>query len=161
MPDKAGSVTLRPATDDDQPFLLQVYGSTRSDELAGLGWDDTQKQAFIRMQFDAQTRCYPKADTSVILLDGWAVGRMMVARSESEIHLVDVALLTQFRNSGIGTKLMEDLLAEAAANDKPVRLHVFAANPAVRLYERLNFSRIGADETYLEMIWVSPQSGSH
>ena len=132
-------LNLRPATPDDEPFLLEVYASTRIDELAGLGWNDDQKQAFIKIQFLARERSYPRVDDRIILLDGRAVGRMLVDRNEAEILLRDIALLTEYRNTGIGSRLINDLMQEAAAAGKPIKLHVVSSSPAVRLYERLGF----------------------
>ena len=145
---------LREAKPEDEPFLLEVYASTRLEELAGVAWDDNQKQAFVRMQFLARERCYPRADNRIILLDGRPVGRMLVDRDDEEILLRDIALLTEYRNTGIGSRLIQDLMKES----KPIGLHVVATSPAVRLYERLGFRRCG-DETaaYLEMKW-SPLS---
>ena len=148
------SVTLRPATPDDEGFLLQVYAGTRSDELDGLGWDDNQRLAFVSMQFNAQRRCYPKADNRIILLNERPIGRMLLYRMEDEILLVDIAVLREHRNAGIGTSLIRNLLSEAAAAEKPVRLHVFQYSRAVHLYERLGFSTVSSDGAYLEMAWV-------
>jgi ribosomal protein S18 acetylase RimI-like enzyme len=148
------SVTLRAATPDDEAFLLQVYAGTRSDELDGLGWDDNQKLAFVSMQFNAQRRCYPEADNKIILLNQRPIGRMLVGRTEDEILLIDIAVLPEHRNAGIGTSLIRNLLSEAAAAEKPVRLHVFKYGRAVHLYERLGFSTVSSDSAYLEMAWV-------
>ena len=149
-------LNLRPATPDDEPFLLEVYASTRIDELAALGWNDDQKQAFIKMQFLARERSYPRVDDRIILLDGRAVGRMLVDRNEAEILLRDIALLAEYRNTGIGSRLINDLMQEAAAAGKPIKLHVVSSSPAVRLYERLGFRRSGdeSEVAYLEMKWV-------
>ena len=149
-------LNLRPATPDDEPFLLEVYASTRIDELAALGWNDDQKLAFIKMQFLARERTYPRVDDRIILLDGRAVGRMLVDRNEAEILLRDIALLTEYRNTGIGSRLINDLMQEAAAAGKPIKLHVVSSSPAVRLYERLGFRRSGdeSEVAYLEMKWV-------
>jgi GNAT superfamily N-acetyltransferase len=147
-------VTLRPATPEDQPFLLELYASTRIEELAGLGWDDNQKQVFIKMQFLARERTYPQVDNRIVLLNGDPVGRLLVERTETEILLRDIALLTVYRNAGVGSRLIRDLMKEAATTGKPLRLHVLASSPAVRLYERLGFCRTGADDAYLEMVWI-------
>ena len=153
-------LNLRPATPDDEPFLLEVYASTRIDELAALGWNDDQKQAFIKMQFLARERTYPRVDDRIILLDGRAVGRMLVDRNEAEILLRDIALLAEYRNTGIGSRLINDLMQEAAAAGKPIKLHVVSSSPAVRLYERLGFRRSGdeSEVAYLEMKWVPATS---
>ncbi len=147
---------LREAKPEDEPFLLEVYASTRLEELAGVPWDDNQKQAFIRMQFLARERCYPRADNRIIVLNGRPVGRMLVDRGDEALLLRDIALLTEYRNTGIGSHLIQDLMKEATAAGKPIGLHVVATSPAVRLYERLGFRRSGneAGAAYLEMKWV-------
>lgn len=161
MDEVSSSVSLRPATVADDSFLLALYASTRSEEFAGVGWNEQQTQAFLQMQFEAQRRCYPEADNRIILLHERAVGRIMVDRSEEAMLLVDISLLPEFRNAGIGTRLLRDLLNEATVAATPVRLHVLASNAARRLYERLGFtpimdesSSIGGARAYLEMTWV-------
>ena len=148
------NLVLREATAEDQPFLLEVYASTRIDELAATGWPDDQKRAFIEMQFSARERTYPRVDNRIILVDGRAAGRLLVDRREAEIVLSDIALLTEYRNAGIGSRLIQDLMKEATIANKPITLHVVAFSPAVRLYERLGFRRTGPEGAYLEMKWV-------
>ena len=150
---------LRAATPADNPFLLEVYASTRLDELEGFGWSDDQKRAFIKMQFEARERSYPRVDNRIIILNGAPVGRIMVDRGEASLLLRDIALLKEYRNAGIGSRLLAELIEEATSVGKPIQLHVVATSPAVRLYERLGF-RITGDETaaYLEMKWVPATS---
>lgn len=149
---------LREATPDDESFLFEVYATTRIEELQGTGWADEQKLAFIRSQFLARERCYPRVDDRIILLNGRPIGRMMVDRTEATILLRDIALLTEFRNTGIGSRLLQDLMKEATSAGKPIQLHVVASSPAVRLYERLGFCRTGEEAAYLEMEWVPATS---
>ena len=146
---------LREATPEDDPFLLEVYAGTRLDELEGFGWSDDQKRAFIKMQFDARERSYPRIDNRIIVLNGSPIGRIMVDRGDASILLRDIALLKEHRNAGIGSRLITELINEATSVGKPIQLHVVATSPAVRLYERLGFRKSG-DETaaYLEMNWV-------
>lgn len=154
------TITLRPATAEDDAFLFQVYASTRSAELEGLNWDDNQKNAFITMQFNAQRASYGEGDNQIILLNGRPVGRILVRRTAAAISLVDIAILTEARNAGIGSSLIKDLLAEADLADKPVKLHVLSASPARRLYERLGFSWIVDDGMYTEMNWLPTSARS-
>ncbi len=145
---------LREVTTADEPFLLEVYASTRLEELEGFGWSDEQKQAFIKMQFLARQRTYPRVDDRIIFLGGQPVGRMLVDRSDDSILLRDIALLSEFRNAGIGSRLLRDLMKEG----KPIGLHVVASSPAVRFYERLGFVTTDGDAAYLEMKWVPATS---
>jgi GNAT superfamily N-acetyltransferase len=153
----APSITLRPACADDEPFLFDVYASTRLEELAPLGWSAEQQAAFLTQQFNAQHQYYQAnytdADFQVILLDDQPVGRLYIARWPEEIRLIDIALLPEYRNAGVGSRLLADLLAEATAEGKPVRIHVEKFNPALRFYERLGFSRIDDRGVYWFMEW--------
>ena len=150
------SVTVRPANADDDVFLEQLFASTRP-ELMLIQIDEGQKAALIRMQFDAQRQqydaCYPHADSRIILKDALPVGRILVNRTDSENCLVDIALLPEHRGAGIGSTLIHELLLEAKATRKLVRLQVFKMNPAVRLYERLGFSRVADQSMYWEMVF--------
>ena len=149
---------LREAKPEDEQFLFEVYASTRQEELEGFGWDDNQKRDFIKMQFLARERSYPRVDDRIIVLNERPIGRMLVDRSDAEILLRDIALLTQYRNRGLGTVLIHNLMKEADVSGKAIRLHVLATSAAVRLYERLGFSRAGEEAAYLEMKWVPAAS---
>jgi predicted GNAT family acetyltransferase len=95
----------------------------------------------------------------VIEMDGEAVGRLYVARWPEEIRIIDIALLPQHRNGGIGSSLLADLCREAAAAGKPVTIHVERFNPALGLYHRLGFVPIADKGVYLLLQW-SPGSGN-
>jgi ribosomal protein S18 acetylase RimI-like enzyme len=148
-------VTLRAATPDDEPFLFEVFASTRQDEFRFL--EEQQKQALIRMQYNAQRFQYdegfPQAESRIILLDDRPAGRMLVDECEREFVLIDIALLPEHRKLGIGTQLLNKLLHRAVVARKPIRLHVLKSNPALHLYERLGFLRVGDDSMYLEMVF--------
>ena len=156
-PEMDHPVTFRPIGTDDEAFLYQVYASTREEELAQVPWTEAQKAAFLRMQFTAQHRYYheqfPGASFQIILLDGHSVGRFYVNRSADDILVIDIALLPEYRNRGIGGAVMRGILSEAARSGKPVRIHVEHFNRAVRFYERLGFSKIGGDSVYFLMEW--------
>ena len=150
-----GRITSRPVAPADDTFLREVYTSTRAAELALVNWGDAQQAAFLRMQFDAQHRSYqaqfPEADYLVILAGDEPIGRLYLARGAEEFRIVDLSLLAAHRGQGIGTALLKNILAEAAAAVRPVRLHVERSNPARRLYERLGFAGIGEGPIYLEL----------
>ena len=149
---------LTPVGTGEDDFLYRVYASTRLDELALVDWADEQKEAFLRMQFHAQTNHYrsqyPNAEYQIIRReDGIPIGRLIVDRSNNFIFLMDIALLPEFRNAGIGTTFMRGLMAEAAFTNQPVILHVETFNPAMKLYERLGFVKSAEQGIYHEMVW--------
>jgi ribosomal protein S18 acetylase RimI-like enzyme len=147
------SITLRSARPDDEDFLFELFRETVGDELAMLG------DAILRMQFKAQLLTYsaqfPAAEHQIIMLDERAIGRVLVERSESENRGVDIALLREYRNGGIGRMLVQELLDEAARAGKPFRISVVKSNPALHLYERLGFKTTGDTGTQLLMEWVA------
>ena len=151
-------VTFRPIRPDDEPFLYRVYASTREEELRPVPWTAAQKEAFLRQQFQAQHAFYQKQYASarfeIVLRDGQPIGRLYVARGDDAIRIVDIALLPEHRGAGIGTGILRDLLAEAAAAGKPVRIHVERLNPARHLYERLGFVLVADSGVYCLMEWA-------
>jgi ribosomal protein S18 acetylase RimI-like enzyme len=131
---------LRPVEPDDREFLYRVYASTRTEELAVVPWDERQKDAFLRAQFDAQDAWwrenYRDASFDVVVVDGEPAGRLYLHRGETEIRIVDIALLPEHRGKGVGSALLRGVIAEG----KRVTIHVERMNPALRLYERLGFT---------------------
>ena len=82
-----------------------------------------------------------------------AVGQLYAARWTDEIRIVDIALLPDFCNRGIGTTLLRQLQTEAQDAGKPLRIHVERFNPALRLDERLGFRLVEDRGVYLFLEW--------
>lgn len=140
----ADAIALRSIEEHDTAFLRDVYASTRIEELAPLGWEQLQIDAFLGSQFEAQRQDYRKNyDTSrfcIVSVGGVDAGRLYVERRADQISIVDIALLPPFRGRGIGGELLAQLLAEADAAALPLRIHVEFNNPAQRLYLRCGFA---------------------
>jgi len=149
------SISLRPATSADENFLLEVYASTRADEMALLPWSEEQKRAFVLAQFIAQQqhyqKTYPDATHDIVLSDKRATGHLHVARLAEEIRIVDLALHPRDRNRGIGSDLLKRLISEASQAGKLLTVYVESFNPALRLFERLGFSRGEAQGIHILM----------
>ena len=150
--------TLRPVRAGDEDFLYRVYASTRTDEMALVDWSAEQKAAFLRMQFQAQAShyraYYPRAEYQVIQRDDtMPLGRLIVDRANDSMLIVDIALLPEYRNAGVGTSIIQQLMAEATSRQRPLLLHVEVFNPAMKLYNRLGFVKTGEQGIYHEMTW--------
>jgi ribosomal protein S18 acetylase RimI-like enzyme len=157
FPSVPASPHLRPATSRDEDFLFRLYASTRMEELAATEWSTRERRVFLQQQFRARAQSYaaefPGAQSSVITLDGLPIGCMIVHRSATEIRLVDLALLPEFRRRGIGRTLVETLQTEAGVSQRPLRLAVREDNAARRLYQRLGFSPVAQAGVHLRMEW--------
>jgi ribosomal protein S18 acetylase RimI-like enzyme len=149
-------VRLRPEIATDDPFLIALYRSTRERELAMVPqWSDEQKCAFVAQQFAAQRHHYRHALANVgfdvIERRGSPIGRLYTQERETQLHIVDIALSPEARGSGLGTAILEGLIAAAASAGKPVGIFVEQVNPALGLYRRLGFETIAVQDIYLEM----------
>jgi ribosomal protein S18 acetylase RimI-like enzyme len=153
-----GTVELRPVAETDNDFLLSVYASTRAAELAQVEWVEGQKEIFLRWQFDMQRREYdarfPEPDYCVITVDSQPAGRIWVGTDNEQVRLLDIALLPEFQNRGVGTALLERLMTRATNEGKALRHMVFVLNDnADRFYERLGFKKIEDFGAYKHMEW--------
>jgi GNAT superfamily N-acetyltransferase len=153
-----GSFSLRPVTTSDEGFLLKVYASTREAELAQFAWAEGQKELFLSWQFGLQRQEYetrfPDARYNTIVVDAQPAGRIWVGSDDKQIRLLDIALLPEFQNRGVGTLLLRGLMQEATCAGKPLRHMVFVLNnEAHRFYERLGFAIIEDLGAYKHMEW--------
>lgn len=158
----SAQVELRPATPEDEPFLISVYASTREAELAQTPWDDEGKAAFVAQQFAAQDHHYRAhyGDFAydIVLVDGEPAGRLLVACRTDEIRIMDIALLPAHRGRGAATKLIGNLLAEAARAGAAVSIHVEKQNPAATLYRRLGFEPVEEVSSVYDRWEARPQT---
>jgi ribosomal protein S18 acetylase RimI-like enzyme len=159
----SANVALRPVGPADHDLLLELYGSTRAQELALVPWTSEQQQLFVRSQFAAQqahyAEKYPAASRDIIMSNGRSVGQLYVGRLDQEIRIVDITILPAERNSGIGTYLIKQILDEAKRAGKLARIYVEEFNPSLRLFERLGFSVSAQHGMHLLLEW-SPSNSS-
>ena len=147
---------LRPETEDDTPFLFRLYASTREAELAQvIGWSAEQKLAFLGQQFTAQRHHYknfiPNCLYQVIEHDGVPVGRLYLEERVTQVHITDIALMSEARGKGVGGAIVEALIEHTNARGKGLGIFVEKFNPALRLYRRLGFVEVADADVYLEM----------
>jgi ribosomal protein S18 acetylase RimI-like enzyme len=151
------TVNLRSFSASDTPFAQSVYASTRVEEMKLVDWTDDQKDAFLQMQYEAQTKHYaihyPQAEYKIIQLGDQPVGRLIVENRTDHYLIIDIALLPEYRNRGIGQTLIEDLKKQAVQLKLPLVLRVEFFNPAIRLYQRLGFVKSREIQIYHEMVW--------
>lgn len=163
------AVTLRPALELDQTLLLRVYASTRTAELALTGWDAVTCSRFVQMQFLAQSTHYrqywPASEHSVIQVQSQdatlPVGRLWIDRRAKSIHVLDIALLPDWRGQGIGAQCLESLMLEASQTGLELTIQVEQGNPARHLYDRLGFQSVGLQHgVHQLMAWRNPASAA-
>ena len=87
----------------------------------------------------------------IVCLETKPVGLFKVARDGAEWKLVQIVLAPEIQGQGLGTSLINRLIAEARANGATLSLSVLKSNPALTLYKRLGFVVVGEEEHAYEM----------
>jgi [ribosomal protein S18]-alanine N-acetyltransferase len=95
--------------------------------------------------------------------DGKLVGYLICSRYDTVWHVMNVAVDPVLQGNGIGTAMLEHLLAETQDTDR-FTLEVRQSNtPAIRLYERLGFRAAGLRRRYYQdngedalIMWRTP-----
>jgi ribosomal protein S18 acetylase RimI-like enzyme len=89
-----------------------------------------------------------------VLLDQAPIGRLYLHVADNELRVVDIGLLAEYRNQGIGSQVMRAVQEAAAEGGLPVRLSVLHSNRAARFYERLGFKPTQTRGIHIEMDWA-------
>jgi ribosomal protein S18 acetylase RimI-like enzyme len=144
-------VQLRRAAQADVPFLWAM--------LAGAAnWNGVRTVSVADLQTDDHDARYLEAwgrehDCGVIAeVNERPVGAAwyrLLPEDRSGWGFIDsttpeiaIGVVPEFRGQGIGTRLLEALLAEATPRFEAICLSVEFENPALRLYERLGFQKV-------------------
>ena len=149
---------LRACTEADDAFVYDVFCTTWESEVAALP-NQNLAQHVLRIQHIAQERRfaarYPQHQRYVVLADGEPAGRLYVHETASMMHVIDLTLMPQFRDRGIGTRIFGDLFAHAERHGLTVRLRVERRNErATMLYTALGFELVSMDDLDNFFEWV-------
>lgn len=152
---------LKPITKSDEEVLCQIYSSTRTEELSRVtNWSTSQKKAFLQAQFTAQHSYYQNNYTGahfwVIEYRSQIIGRLYLHTHypKNSMRIIDIALLPEWRNKGIGKQIIMDVMEFAAAKIRTVTIHVESFNPAMNMYKKLGFELVSkTNDVYHLLEW--------
>ena len=138
--------------------MYELYSAIRAPEFELAPIPADQKEYLLRMQFRGQmsayAQMYPNSCYHIVLLDGKPVGRLWVAQTEREFHLVDIAIHPSLQKNGIGTALVQRLQREAVVARLSISSCVNRFNPgSLRFHQRLGFAIVRTDEMNYFMQW--------
>jgi ribosomal protein S18 acetylase RimI-like enzyme len=155
---------LRPCTEADDAFVYDVFCTTWESEVAALP-NQNLAQHVLRIQHIAQERRfasrYPAHQRYIVLAGDERAGRLYVHESDSTMHVVDLTLMPQFRDRGIGSQIFRDLFAYAADKGTTITLRVERRNErAAMLYSRLGFELTTMDDLDNYFEWVPERAAT-
>lgn len=143
---------LRKEMAADLGFLRHLFVANRWIEFAPLALGEQQRLQLLSSQFDLQDKHYksffPETDRRIVTVEGQPVGRIYILRGEPKWTLIDLSLLPEVAGQGIGSRLIDGMLAEADVARRPVSLHCSVTNPAFEIYKAKGFIEVaqeGAD----------------
>ena len=133
---------VRQATPGNRDTLYRIHREAMRPYVEQVwGWDEEYQERRFRESYD-------HSETQFVLVDGIAVGYLRTSECESAVFIDQVEIVPDYQGRGIGTSLINDLLALG----RPVELGVLKVNDdAGRLYERLGFRVISDNEKHYQM----------
>lgn len=138
---------LVPTTAEDRPWLDELRRAVYLDLFVATwgGWDEIRHAR----HFDA---CWERGDIALIEVDGVRVGMIQLAEQGDAVEICEIQIHPSYQGQGIGTRLIQDTVAQAHAEGKKVCLSTGLQNRrAVKLYRRLGFIEVAQTETHYEM----------
>ena len=140
------SIEYRPAEESDIDFLYALHVATMKEYVAKTwGWDDAFQETVFRKN-------YVPAQIQIIQYDGKDIGMLSVEERTDNVFLRAIEIHPEYQGKGIGTAIINMILAAGIQKGKPIRLQVLKVNPAKRLYDRLEFSVIEETATHYIML---------
>jgi ribosomal protein S18 acetylase RimI-like enzyme len=156
IPSPVGMLHLRPEREADRDFRYRLFCASREPEFALLA--PVAFQEVMAQQFHAQSLShlarFPEARFDIVELSGEPIGWIVVDRPGEFLHIVDQAIVPQWRGRGVGTAIVRALMDEAEAAGVPMRVEGAAEDdPSLRLYRRLGFMPVHTVPLYTRLEW--------
>lgn len=149
-------VTVRPATLTDEPFLWEMLYQALYVPEGQLPFPrDIVHQPEISQYVQHWGK--PTDLGFIAMVANQPIGAIWIRQInaygfiDEETPELSMALLPDYRGQGIGTSLLNELLASARSQYKTISLSVSLDNPAKRLYERAGFVMISAAGSSITM----------
>lgn len=137
--------SLRQATAADYDFLYGLLTATMKEYIeATWGWDEE----FQRQRFADH---FNPAKSNIVIARGRDVGQLSVIQKDDEIFLSGIFILPAYQGQGLGTTIINDVVAQAREKGLPVGLRVLRSNPARQLYKRLGFKIVEENDVHFIM----------
>lgn len=119
-------------------------------------WSEEQKREFLlvqgRAQRDSYAKFFPNSTQEIVCRGEEPVGRLYLDRTDSEIHLMDICLLPEYRNLGIGREIVRSLIEESEETRLPIWGTVSFFNPgSLRFFQSHGFRVVGENGPNFEV----------
>lgn len=137
-------ISLRAATEQDIDFLLNLRIETMSDHFIAAGI--TQSKEYHRQRVLLRFDC-----AKIIIHQHQPVGLLKFTQDHLDWEIIQIQIKPSLQGKGVGSQLLQQVVAEAQKAGASVKLSVFKKNPARYLYERFGFAIVAETNDAFEM----------
>jgi len=138
-------ISLRETEQEDYLFTYSVKKQALGSHIkAKWEWNEAYQQ-------ETHLKKWTEKPWLIIVVDGLDVGTVSIEYIENHIRFGEFYLLDQFRNRGIGTKVLMTLLDTADETSQEVFLEYLKWNPVGSLYKRCGFEIIDENDIHYFM----------
>ncbi len=137
---------LVPAKENDYEILKSIHHVTLKSHVSKIwGWDEEFQNDYFKENFDP-------INIQLIYHNENIAGYLHSWQTPSKIALVNILILPEYQNFGIGSEIIKNLQKEVQEDSKSLELGVFKINTsAKKLYERLGFKTFEKTDTHFLM----------
>ena len=121
---------LRKAIASDLDFIWQLRVIVMKDIISkSYGWDEQIQRSYATESLNGE----------IVLVEGNKAGVITISDWGDQLHLTFIALLPQYQNQGLGSKLIRYAQNKAKESSKPLTLQVLKSNAVRHFYEKHGF----------------------
>lgn len=137
--------SLRPATHDDYRFTFELKKASDQDLVTRhFGWDE-------ELQWELHRQEWKSGLPTIISLNGNPVGSYLLREKNHTLYFSCFSILPDYQNQGIGSQILQSIIALSDQTGFPCLLCYLAGNRAARLYLRFGFRPYRRDKPFVYM----------
>lgn len=133
------NLQYRKATENDINFLFDLRTKTMTEHYVSSHLPTDKESTLQRILYH-----FEKAN--IITLNNEPIGLLKINRAENHIEVLQIQIDPKLQGKGIGKSILKEIIEEASATKRPVRLSVLKTNKAQTLYVILGFKIIAEDQ---------------
>ncbi len=151
--DEQMEISRRHATPDDESLARRLHESGYRDVVVRQfgKWDKEQQERFFVAKW------FPEK-YEILLCEQAASGYLWVEDTADSVAIMEIVILPEFQNRGIGSRVLKEEMVRARSCNVPVMLRVLKESRAVAFYSRLGLQEYDRTETHILMKWKDNQA---
>lgn len=135
----------------DYEFLRNVHHVTLKEHIEKIwGWNEPLQDDFFKQEFDSNL-------IQIIQVSQNNVGYLILHENKESVYVVELLILPEFQNRGLGTQILKDIIAQTEQLNLNLKIGVFKVNTRAKdLYLDLGFVLRDQTDTHYLMEYEKP-----